>query len=413
MSAEPTSPAANPVPGRPDDLSDVQHHLRALWRARAAIVATAAVLGVAGAAVSLFGTRRFEAVATLSVSASRLNNQTPAPASPEAFIPLMTTQAGAAKVIAAARLDEPTPSELLTNVVTVRAVPNSSLIRVVARLDSAELAATVANRFADEAVAAASRAGRIDVDMVESELKRMLDAAAERLRAAEKAYDDYRTSARFEIVEREVDTLVGQRSELMDVVVELEGERARLARLESDLSRLTPVTALRDSVVNEPALAEAARAGAATSRDLLGLQMQREESNAVYANLNEEASRTRAHVAFLEQRRQRLAAAAGLQGSQLSRLTQFYAQESMLERLNSERRIAQDSYEEIAESYNGSRLAAVGRTPQVLLVDPAVAPDRPLSRYLARNVLLGVSVGALLACVVLLMRSALTAPRGA
>ena len=63
MSAEPTSPAANPVPGRPDDLSDVQHHLRALWRARAAIVATAAVLGVAGAAVSLFGTRRFEAVA--------------------------------------------------------------------------------------------------------------------------------------------------------------------------------------------------------------------------------------------------------------------------------------------------------------------------------------------------------------
>ena len=146
---------------------------------------------------------------------------------------------------------------------------------------------------------------------------------------------------------------------------------------------------------------------------LLGLQMQREESKAVYANLNEEASRTRAHVAFLEQRRQRLAAAAGLQGSQLSRLTQFYAQESMLERLNSERRIAQDSYEQVAERYNGSRLAAVGRTPQVLLVDPAVAPDRPLSRYLARNVLLGVSVGALLACVVLLMRSALSAPPGA
>ena len=55
----------------------------------------------------------------------------------------------------------------------------------------------------------------------------------------------------------------------------------------------------------------------------------------------------------------------------------------------------------------------MGRTPQVLLVDPAVAPDRPLSRYLARNVLLGVSVGALLACVALLMRSVLTAPQGA
>ena len=102
MSAEPISPADSPVPGRPGDLSDVQHHLQTLWRARAAIVATAAVLGLAGAAVSLLGTRQYEAVATLAVSASRLNNQTPAPASPEAFIPLMTTQAVAAKVIALA-----------------------------------------------------------------------------------------------------------------------------------------------------------------------------------------------------------------------------------------------------------------------------------------------------------------------
>lgn len=69
-------------------------------------MAAAVVCGIAGAAVSLLGSRTFEAVATLSVSASRLNDQTPAPASPEAFIPLMTTQAVAAKVIATAGLDQ-------------------------------------------------------------------------------------------------------------------------------------------------------------------------------------------------------------------------------------------------------------------------------------------------------------------
>ncbi|MBP7776993.1 MAG: hypothetical protein KA371_07690 [Acidobacteria bacterium] len=392
---------------------DVRDQLLLLWRFRLAIVGAAVVLGAAAVLFSLLRTRQFEATATVAVSASRLNDQTPAMVSPEGYVTLMTTQAVAAKVIAGLRLADLTPSQLLNDHITVRAVPNSNLVKVVARTTSADQAAALATRFAEEAVAAASRAGRIDVETIESDLKRMLDAAAERLTAAERAYDEYRTSARFELVEREVETLVSQRGELMDVVVQLDGERARLAKLESDLAKLSPVTPLRQAVVDAPALAEAARAALPEGRDLLGLEMTRELPNTVYANLDEEASKTRAHVAFLDRRRQRLAAAAGLEGKQLTRLTQLYERESKLEALDSERRLARDSYEAISSRHQVTRLNAVGRTPQLLVVDPAMAPDLPMSRYTLRNLILGVTAGCLLGCVGVLLREALAGARRA
>jgi uncharacterized protein involved in exopolysaccharide biosynthesis len=411
-----TTPArtqTGPEPPEVRDSTDARQQLLLLWRHRWPILMTAAALGALAAGLSLLRTRTFEAAATVSVSASRLNDQTPTPVSPGNYVPLMYTQAVAAKVIADLKLDGFTPSGLLDNDVTVRAVPNTQLIRVVARLESAERAAAVANRFAEEAVAVATRASRIDVETIERDLQQMLEAATARLRAAEEAYDGYRTTARFEMVKREVETLVEQRSDLMKVVVELEGERARLARLENDLSSLTPVTPLRQAVVDEPVLGEAARAAGANTRELLSLEMTREAPNAVYASLKEEASKTRAHVAFLEQRRQRLTAAAGLDGSQLARMTQLYERESTLVRLDSERRIARKSDEDIATRYQGTQLSAIGRAPQLIIVDPAIAPDRPVGRYLARNLVLGVTAGLLLGCVAVLLREALAAPRRA
>lgn len=395
------------------DAVDVGDQLLLLWRFRVAITVAAVTLGALAVVFSVIRPRQFEATATVSVSASRLNDQTPALVSPAAYVPLMTTQAVAAQVIAALSLPDTTPSQLLRSTISVRAVRNSNLVRVVARAPSAEQAATVANRFASEAVGAASRAGRIDAESIESELKLMLDASAERLAAAERAYDTYRTSAGFEMVEREVETLVDQRGNLMEVIVELESERARLAQLEADLAKLSPVTPLQQRVVDDPAATEAARGTALPARDLLALKMTSEAPNPVFQGVDEEASRTRARVAFLEQRRQRLAAVAGVNGSQLSRLSQLYERQSMLTRLQSERDLARASFEDASMRHQRTRLAAIGRTPQLIVVDPAVTPDRPLGRYTLRNLLLGLIAGSLLGCVVVLVREALTGARRA
>lgn len=386
--------------------ADVRRQVILLWTHRVMIGILAVMFAAAGAVFSLARTRQFESSATVSVTGSRLADQTPGRIAPEAFVPLMTAPAVAAQVVQELKIDG-VSVELLKQIVTVRAVPDSSFIVVVARMDDATRAAAVANSFAAHAVAAATRASQLDVDALHEELRRMLDEATVRLRAAEKAYDDYRVTARVEMLEREVETLVSQRGQLMDVIVELQGQRARLVRLDGDLASRDRVTSLRQEIVDDPAVSEIARNTPAAPRDLLNLQMTRETSNAVFANLDEEAARTRAHIAFLEQQQARLAAAAGVDGAQLTKLTQLYERESVLASLDSERKLARKSYENVADKFQGSRLAAIGRTPHLLVVDPALASGSALGRYLVRNTLLGLAVGILLGCVGVMVRHAL------
>ncbi|HUU33476.1 MAG TPA: hypothetical protein VMW48_05395, partial [Vicinamibacterales bacterium] len=203
--ADPTPPVARPAP------PDLRDQLMLLGRHWLLIVGLGAACGAAGTVYSITRARQFEATATVSVSGSRLVDQAAVRVAPETFVPLMTTQAVAAEVLDELKLPGVTAAGLLTGIVTVRAVPESSLIRIVARTEAPDLAASVANSFATHAVAAATRASRIDVDDVEGQLKRMLDEATTRLREAEKAYDDYRVSARVEMLQREVETLVSQR----------------------------------------------------------------------------------------------------------------------------------------------------------------------------------------------------------
>jgi len=49
----------------------------------------------------------------------------------------------------------------------------------------------------------------------------------------------------------------------------------------------------------------------------------------------------------------------------------------------------------------------------LLVVDPALPPERSLGRYLARNVLLGLTVGLLLGCVIVMLRQAFIGPTSA
>ena len=126
----------------------------------------------------------------------------------------------------------------------------------------------------------------------------------------------------------------------------------------------------------------------------------------MFSEIDTSVAQSRAEVASLERQRTRLLEATGLKGNQLTRLTQLYEREATLERLDLERKLARKSYEDVAAKYQGAKLATIGRTPQLQVVDPALVPNRPEGRYLVRNVLLGVLAGLLLGAVFILGRDA-------
>ena len=132
----------------------------------------------------------------------------------------------------------------------------------------------------------------------------------------------------------------------------------------------------------------------------------------MFQELDGQVAKTRAEVASLERQRARLLEATGLKNEELVRLSQLYEREAILEQLDVQRKMARKSYEDVAARYQGAKLAAIGRTPRLQVVDAAIAPSLPVSRYLARNAMLGVVLGLLAGCIIVFGRAALgrTAP---
>jgi capsular polysaccharide biosynthesis protein len=402
--------AVAPRPLTPRDMAE------ALWRGRAVIAVGAIVLALAGAASTVVRPRQYEATATLAVYAARLAEQAQQAAPPESLVPLIASPTLASRVVQELGLDRPpgsyTAATLFDGPVVVRAVPQSSLIKIVARFEDADLASRVSNRLAELGVDAVAAAGRVDVTAVERELKAMLEAADARRLDAERQYEEYRSGAQVELVEKEVATLLGQRAALMDASVRLEAERARLARLEGELAGRDRLLSLRQSIVDDPAMAEVARGVAPERRDLLGLEVRSDAQDPVYSGIDAQVALSRGLVASLEQEVARLTSSVGPGGTPLQRLSQLYERQSQLERLDSERRLAAKAYDDVASRYMGARLASIGRLPQLAMVDPAMVPDAPMGRYLARNVFLGLVSGALLAGAWLMIRLALVTGAG-
>jgi uncharacterized protein involved in exopolysaccharide biosynthesis len=414
MATAPAPLTARPVrPPEPEAALEFRTQIQLLWRHWRFIAAVAAALAVAGGVFSLARVREFEAAAVIAVSPPRLGDQTPAPVQAEAFVPLLENQSVAARIAQEFKLTEPpyrlAASALIGEVITVRPVVSSGLIRIVARIDDPEVAANLANRFAAESIEAVRKAGRDEVAAIEQALQPVLSDTAAQLQKAEKSYDEFRRTARLELLTKEVGTLLDQRSDLMKVTVELAAARAGLGLVEQEVAKREQVTSLRQNVTEAPALTEAARGSTSSARELMGLEMRREESNPVFAALDEKAATTRAEVASLE--RQRTQLTSGVSEKELSRLSELYERESVLARLDLERKLARTAYEAAATRYQGARVAVLGRVPQLLVVDTALPPDRPLSRYLARNVLIGLAVGTLLAAIAVLAREALRAPQ--
>jgi len=94
-------------------------------------------------------------------------------------------------------------------------------------------------------------------------------------------------------------------------------------------------------------------------------------------------------------------------GEQLGKLNRLYVTETVLERLKDDVEIARKAYQSVADRYQGAKLSAAALTPRVQLVVPAVPPERPVSRMLARNVVLGAALGFIVGAFVALARFAL------
>jgi uncharacterized protein involved in exopolysaccharide biosynthesis len=389
---------------------DITDYLVALWQQRLLIVGCAVIAAAVAVAVTLTRDRQYEAVTLVSVSPSKVPQEPARPVSPESLVPLIESQSVAETVVRELKLDtgpDPLTPETLLQRLDGAPLSNTNLIRISVRLPNAELAARVANRSAEIAMDLYRRINAEEVGTLEGDLQGMLTEAQKRMRAAQDAYETYRREAQHELLKRDVETLLEQRGDYLELVVEIEGERAKLARAEEELAKRRPLGTMTQSIDKSPSLMEAARSSNASGDSVLGLQMRSDYVNDVFMKLDEEVATGRATLAQLEKKRAQMISAAGVNADQLAKLTRLYVTETTLERLKDEVDISRKAYQSVAERYQGAKLAATAATPRVQVVVPAAPPERPVSRMLARNLVLGAALGFVVGAFIALVRFAL------
>ena len=220
---------------------EFRRQLQLLHRHRA-LIAACTVLGAATAlVVSFVISRTYAADAALSISRSKIGEgQMAADALSTAnFRPLIESRAVASQVIKEARLDEApywvSPSRFFGNVIEIEEVRNSSVLLVHGRLGNPTLVADVVNRVAELGAGTARRVSQQEAVQARNDIKLQLDEAKTRLDAATARLDAARSRAQLELVRKDVIADLEQRGALLDLLINVEVERARLARAEQEL----------------------------------------------------------------------------------------------------------------------------------------------------------------------------------
>jgi uncharacterized protein involved in exopolysaccharide biosynthesis len=384
--------------GPADDPVSVSPYVQALWRRRVLVLVLALVGGAAAFTLASLTARQYEAVCTLVLTESKVGDTAgPAPAVNN-FVSILENYNVASDIIREFGLDQGPywlgPSTFLLHVLKVERINQTGVVQVRVRLPDAQLSEKVANRIAQRGLDLVQRMGQTELEHGRDQIRSQMEESRKRMDDLEVRLETLRKQSQVDLLKSDVDTLLTQRQNLADVSVQIASEEAWLTKAEEELAKRTRVDVLNKSFDgSDPVLSEAQKAGL---KDVLGLRLKNEQINPTYDELDAQVARTRATLKGLQQQRAALLSATKLNASQLPRLSELYAREAAIARLEVERDLARRVYVDVATKYEQARLQVASRSAMVQVVDPAIVPDQALSRNRGRNAVFGILGGLFL-----------------
>jgi uncharacterized protein involved in exopolysaccharide biosynthesis len=397
-------------PEEPDDIGPIRlgDYVVLLWRFKWLPILCAVAAGALMFVSSTSGSRVYESIVTFAATQSKIGDTSPATtASPASFRPIIESRTTALAVIKELGLDKDpyrlTPTALFEEVASVDEVRGTNLMRVIVRFPDAALAARIANSVARHAVEVARKVSSDEAVQAKDMIGEQLTAARTRLDEAARQLKAYREEAQIEALKQDVEAALAKRGEVLDLLVTIEAEKAKLARMEADLAKHNRVDVMKKTIDSEPALAEAARAQAPGNAAALGLQLRSEVIDEVYRQLDQAAAETRAKLASLQKQKAELVDVRKINAAKMPLLMRLYEREATLSRREDEHFLARKIYEDISQRYEAARLQVAGRSAQLVILDEAIPADRPVSREVARKTAVAALVGFCIAIVGLLL----------
>lgn len=420
------------------DRIDFEFYHRVLQRNWKVLLFGALVGAVLGLALAMTRPVLFEGVTTLMVS--------PPPGGADESInaatlkPLFQDLKMASEVIDELKLGgEPhnlTPQRFVADHAVIGTADARNLLELRVRLDDAALAAEASRLLADKVVAFNRRLNERRSSFERHTLKRQLDKATERLELTEQALLTVQQQAQIDLLKGDADALVEGGGDLMDFAIRIEGERARLRAAEQELKRvprLLDVPATHDLL---PPVGRATSEGTVAREDVrrnfedkrVAGQRPKLDSrdwdrvhsdriaqpvpdqrgsllNPVYQALEAEIATSRLRLAGLKRQHREIAEARKAGGDASAKLNLYYQRRLQLARLEADYQVAARVRNELLLKYEQAAASAMTSSPQLHLVNEALAADRPLSRRRVESSTIGLAIGLLAAGLLVVVRA--------
>lgn len=396
---------------RPDeavDRAELAWYVRALQRHWIAAVA-GAVLGAAAFFVIVSNRPLvYEGVTSLLVVPPSRSEG--AQMNPATFLALVQNETLASEVIAELKLQEPpynlSPQAFVERALGVQEVRGTNVVRVIVRLEDPQKAADASRRLAEKTVQLSRQIIASQGDSVQEQLKNHLSEARDRVQQAENELLSFQKGAQVELVKEDTTAMLKERGDLLRLVVDIAGERARLAAAEREIARQQPL-------LSSPRMPRAE--DALTSRtppeggevDPRRLDLTNPFVNPVYQTLDFQIAMSRTRIASLEKQRDELINVKKIGGTEFGQLTVLYRNQIEQERLEGSLKLARQVHSDLTLRYAQSRTNALGNVAQLQIVDLAQQPERPAPRKRLQNMAFGAAAGFVLAMLLILIKEGL------
>jgi uncharacterized protein involved in exopolysaccharide biosynthesis len=415
-SSEPV--AARPPGVPPDDRElDLAEHVRALWRFRLLLVLVVVATGAAAFVYAKRMTPIYQTAAKIWVSPPKFAVEQSLMINVANFRALLENHEMADQVIRELHLDRPPYSisaiDFVNGNLDVTNLRDSNVLLIGVTLPDPQLAAAAANKIAEHAARLATRLGQEDSVAARDTINAYLEKAKAQLDAAEKARDAFRRQAQLELLQKDVETLLEQRGDLRRINVEIEAQRARIARSEEELQKRGRIDTLKRSIDKDSALVEGSRTTAGTPASPLSLQLNDEVLNKTYEALDQDVSERRSELAGLERERAQLVSSLHLNAPQLAQLNQLYTRESELGRLDTEYDLAKAGYLDVANRLQQAQVLIASRSAQIQILDRAWPPTSPIWPRPFRTAVMAATAALMLAAIGVVIISYVSQRNGA
>ena len=407
------APSVAPRPAEVPRELELIDYLAAILAHRWLVLGLAFGLALLTAVGTLMMTRVYQAAALISVRPPKIEGQPPAEAAPQALVPVVRSDALVSRLLSDLKLDQPpfslNATKFLRSALAVSTVAETSFIEIKVTLPDPEMARRAADELATRTVA---RARQIDVEEgggVEEQIRAIAAESEQRFRTAETALREFRTKSQVELLRKDVEAKLGQRGDFLKLLIEIDGERGRLAMAEQEVKSRPEVDVVTDSITrNSQLLMEAARQNVETPASLIGLSVESQRINTARKEIDVELATTRTKLAALERQRDEMIRLGQVNADALPVLTELYAREAALARLQLEYDVARKAYEDASTNYLNAKVRTAVRTPFVQVVERPTRPTTPQSRYLVRNAAIAAVAGATIACLIAFARLAMS-----